>query len=280
MESQLKGKTVVISGATSGLGQGAALDLGRRGARVICLGRDIERGAAIVAEIQQAGGSAEFVPVDLLSIADTRRVADELVSRLGRIDVLINNAGGTFRSQAASKDGFERTFALNTVAAFALASRLRPALRAAKGRVVNLATGLSGGTTMELADLRTPRSYSALGSYSKAKLAAIMLTLEQAERWKSDGITSVVVHPGIIPGTRFGSEMPRAMIAIGSAVAKLFGMASTPEQAQERYRSAAFADIANGSFIAEGKAKAPPKAVQDAKLRAALWENLETAVGA
>jgi NAD(P)-dependent dehydrogenase (short-subunit alcohol dehydrogenase family) len=277
---EYQGKTIVITGATSGLGQAAAIDLGKRGARILCLGRDAARGAAVVSEIKRAGGQAEFLSVDLLSIADLSRVAAELLSRVGSIDVLINNAGGNFKALGKTGDGFEKTFALNVVAPFVLSHRLRPALRAAGGRIINVATGVPGGASLELADLREPRSYSALGTYTKAKLAVIMMTLEQAERWKADSISAVVIHPGIIPGTRFGSEMPAAMLAIGSFIAKLFGMASTPAQAQERYRQAAFGAVPTGTFLAQGKPAQPPKAAQDPAQRRALWDSLESTVKA
>jgi retinol dehydrogenase 12 len=200
------------------------------------------------------------------------------MKRTSSLDVLINNAGGTFRSKTMSADNIEATFALNTVAAFTLTSHLRGTLAQAHGRVVNIATGFLSRTKLNVADLVNPPSYSSLGIYARAKLASIMMTLEQAERWKSDGVSAVSVQPGIVLGTRFGGGEPSRSSfgrTIGATLLQLLGVGVTLEQATERYQQAAFGDMASGGYFAWGKVTKLPQQAQDASVRQAVWQLLE-----
>src|SRR5215212_10952656 len=181
MMVDLTGKTMLITGATSGIGEATAIAVARRGARVLVVGRDQARGAAVVQELTRVGGTGEFLAANLLSLKDVTRLADEVLKHTASLDVLINNAGGMFGTKTMSADNIETTFALNTVAAFALTNHLHDALAQAHGRVVNIATGFLGRTRLKVNELANPGSYSALSSYTRAKLASIMMTLEQAE---------------------------------------------------------------------------------------------------
>lgn len=127
--ADLKGKTIVITGATSGIGAATAIALARQGARVLTVGRNRGRGETVAQEIARGGGgTSEFLCADLLSLKDIARLAVEVIQRAPTLDVLINNAGGTFDKKAMSADGVEASFALNTVAPFALANKLHGAL--------------------------------------------------------------------------------------------------------------------------------------------------------
>src|SRR5215217_3167042 len=107
MVTDLRGKTMLITGATSGIGQATAIALARRGARVLVVGRDQARGATVVQELTRVGGTGEFLPANLLSLKDVARLADEVKTRTSSLDVLINNAGGMFRAKAMSADNIE-----------------------------------------------------------------------------------------------------------------------------------------------------------------------------
>jgi NAD(P)-dependent dehydrogenase (short-subunit alcohol dehydrogenase family) len=276
--TDLKGKTVVITGATSGIGEAAAIALARQGARILAVGRDLVRGETVVKEMTRVGGTGEFLSADFLSLKDVARLADDVKARTRSIDVLINNAGGMFSTKTMSADSIEATFALNTVAAFALTTQLRDVLAQAHGRVVNIVTGFLGRTRLNVNDLVNPKSYSSLGSYSRAKLASIMMTLEQAERWKQDGMSAIAVQPGIVLGTRFGGREPSGP-SLGRTVAatmmKLLGIGATLEQATDRYQRAAFGDMASGTYFAWGKVAKIPQQAQDAGVRRAVWQLLE-----
>ncbi len=102
-----------------------------------------------------------------------------------------------------------------------------------------------------------------------------MITLEQAERWQNDGIRAVAVHPGINPGTRFGRDTPVILRTVGPLIARVLGITSTFEQVCERYAMASFGDVANGTFLAEGKVTEPPGQARDTSIRRALWQLIE-----
>ena len=276
--TDLRGKTVVITGATSGIGQATAIALARQGARVLVVGRDHARGEATVKEMARVGETGEFLAANFLSLKDIARLAAEVRARVSSLDVLINNAGGVVRTRTMSADSIEATFALNTVAPFAITNHLHAALARANGRVVNVATGFLGRTRLNVDDLVNPQSYSTFGCYTRAKLASIMVTLEQAERWKRDGINAVAVQPGIVMGTRFGGAEPsRPSLgrSVGIPIMKLLGIGATLQQATERYQQAAFDRLATGTYFAWGKVAKIPKQAQDADVRFAVWRLLE-----
>ena len=273
-----KSRNVVITGATSGIGESTAIALARQGAHVFVVGRDHARGEAVVKEMSRVGGTGEFLSANLLSLKDVARLADEVMARTPSLDVLVNNAGGMFGTKTTSVNNIEATFALNTVAAFALTSQLHGALAQAHGRVVNIATGFLGRTRLDVNDLVNPKSYSSFGSYARAKLASIMMTLEQAERWERDGIRAIAVQPGIVLGTRFGGREPSGRSiwnTVGTSIMKLLGIGATLEQATERYRLAAFGDMASGTYFAWGKVTKIPQQAQEAGVRRAVWQLLE-----
>ena len=246
---------------------------------MLVVGRDPARGEATVKEMARVGETGEFLAANLLSLNDIARLAAEVGTRISSLDVLINNAGGVFDTRTMSADSIEATFALNTVAPFAIASHLHGALARAQGRVVNIATGFLGRTRLNVGELVNPPSYSSFGRYSRAKLASIMVTLEQAERWKRDGISAVAVQPGIVIGTRFGDadpSNPSLGRSIGAPIMKLLGIGATLEQATERYQQAAFdRRLASGTYFAWGKVAKVPNQAQDADVRLAVWRLLE-----
>jgi retinol dehydrogenase 14 len=133
------------------------------------------------------------------AICSTSPTSADSLARLARhrsLDVLRNNAGGTFLAKALTPEGIEYTFALNAVAPYALTAALLPPLRAGAGRVVNVVTRVSARTRLEIDGLPDPPRYNAFAAYSRAKLALMALTLEQAARYAEAGITPVAVHPG------------------------------------------------------------------------------------
>lgn len=267
--------TALITGATSGLGEAAAEALAKKGIKVLIAGRDAARGGAVVARIKANGGDAEFLPADLFSLKGVRQLAAEVKKRASSLSILINNAGGTFRKQHTTPDNLEQTFMLNTLAPFVLTRELTELLSAGQGRVVNVATGVPKGTKVDLKDLSNPTKYSGLSAYSKAKLALIAASIEQSQRLSSKGITVVSIHPGIIMGTRFSNEMPRAMVVIGELFGKIFRFGSTLEQAANRFVFAATGAVENGAFYNQDKKGEPPAQTQDASFRAQLWSDLE-----
>jgi NAD(P)-dependent dehydrogenase (short-subunit alcohol dehydrogenase family) len=267
-------KTAVITGATSGLGEAAAEALARQGYRVLIVGRDAARGAAVVGRIKATGGEAEMIAADLFSLADVRRLAWEIEARAPKLDLLVNNAGGSFNRIEQTKDGFERTFALNVAAPYALVEALVDPLAAARGRVVNVATGVQAGVRAAMDELTGPKAKAGVGGYIRAKLSLLALTRAWQAKYGGRGITFVALHPGVIPGTRFGRENPAWLRRILEADARLFRLSSTLDEAAARYVLVATQPGEPAGFYYEGKLRALPRQAQDEgfaeQLRAAL----------
>lgn len=270
-----KGKVVVITGATSGLGQAAAIDLAKRGARVFVVGRDAARANETLAEIKKAGGEAELTLGDVSTVTGARKLARAILAQAPKIDVLINNAGGTFKTESKTSEGIETTFALNTLGAFVLEKELHGALSAAKGRVVNVATGFLDNFPVDVDDLVAPKKYGGTAQYGRSKQASVMMTVEQARRYEAEGVTAVSIHPGIIMGTRFGGGQPKAMQLIVGPLMRFIGLACTLEEAQRRFFVAAFGDVPNGSYLVNGKPADLPKQVKDESVRTKVYALLE-----
>ena len=193
---KLTGKTVLITGSTDGVGRLVARRLGEAGARVLVHGRDAERGAQVVSDIEQAGGAATFLRADLASLVEVRRLADAVQEATDRLDILINNAGigtaGGVRQE--STDGFELRFAVNYLAGFLLTSLLLPLLRAsAPARIVNVSS--AGQQAIDFADVMLTRGYSGARAYCQSKLAQVMFTFDLAEKLAGTGVTATCLHP-------------------------------------------------------------------------------------
>jgi NAD(P)-dependent dehydrogenase (short-subunit alcohol dehydrogenase family) len=272
-------RTAVVTGGTSGLGEAASVALAKVGFRVLIVGRDPRRGQAVVQRITGAGGAAEFVTADLFSVNGARALGRELLARAPKLDLLVNNAGGTFGNKELTPDGLERTFALNVMAPFELTETLRPALAAAKGRVVNVVTGVPKNAKATIDQLAGEASSSGLQSYVRAKLALLALTREQQRRFAADGITAVCLHPGIIPGTRFGQDTPAFVRAIMEKVARVFGLASSLEEAAARYITVGTGPVEGGGFYKEGALAPAPLQASDAAFGSTLWTTLEAVHG-
>ncbi len=272
---ELAGKTVVVTGATSGLGQAAALDFARGGAKVFIVGRDAARAEETRAQARAAGGDAEVILGDVSTRDGARKAAAAILARTSKIDALLNNAGGTFDTFAQTADGVERTIALNTLGAFLLERELHTALAAAKGRVVNVATGFLDSFPIDADTFLAPKRYNPMSQYGRSKLASVMMTVEQANRFAADGVTAVSVHPGIIMGTRFGGGQSVFAQAVGGPVMRLFGLACTLDEAVRRFRVACFGDIPSGSYVVKGQPAKLPKQANDGAVRGRVMSMIE-----
>jgi NAD(P)-dependent dehydrogenase (short-subunit alcohol dehydrogenase family) len=274
MES-IKGKVVVVTGATSGLGQAAAIDFGKNGARVLVVGRDQARADETVQKIKAVGGDGEAILGDVSTKAGAKSVAAAILKKAAKIDVLVNNAGGTFKERKLTTDGVETAFALNTLGAFLLERELHQAL--VGGRVVNLATGFLDMKqfTIDADDLAAPKDYNGFAQYGRVKKASVMMTVEQSRRFAADNITAVSLHPGIIMGTRFGGGQPKMQQLLAGPIMRLMGLACTLEDAVDKFRSAAFDEVPNGAYLVKRKPAKLPKQVDDQAMRGRVWSLLE-----
>ena len=216
-----EGKTVLVTGSTDGLGRELALALAADGAHVIVHGRNAERGAAVVQEITDAGkGSASFVAADFSSMAAVREFADTIARDHPKLDLLVNNAGIAFNDDQPARvttDGYELQFAVNYLAGWVLANKLRPNLKAAApSRIVNVAS--LSANAIEFDDVMLSKPGAARRGYGQSKLAQVSMTVELAPAFAEDGITMISLHPATLMPTTMVKNIgipPRATIAEG-----------------------------------------------------------------
>ena len=201
------GKTVLVTGATDGLGRHVARELAAKGATVLLHGRSQERLEAILKDVrgQEGGGEARTYLADLSSLAAVRGLAERILTDEGRLEVLVNNAGIISRERRVSEDGVELTFAVNYLSHFLLTGLLMPLLRnSAPVRIVNVAS--AGQSPIDFSDPMLEGEYDAMRAYSQSKLAQIMLTFELAERERNAGVSVNTLHPASLMNTRMVHE--------------------------------------------------------------------------
>jgi NAD(P)-dependent dehydrogenase (short-subunit alcohol dehydrogenase family) len=279
--ADMRGKVVVITGATSGIGWVAAEKLARMGARLVMIARDRARGEATLAKLREAGpGMAHSVHyADLSTIAEMKRVSGEIAAAEPRVDVLINNAGALFSSRQLTADGLEMTFATNHMSYFVVTLELAERLRATRGaRVVNTSSDAHKGRHLDFDDLQSAKGYRGFPVYGRSKLCNILFTRELAKRWADTGVTANSLHPGFV-STRFG-DSSGGMFQRVVRVAKLFAI--SPEQGAETILYLATSDeVANvtGKYFYKCRAVNPTRDAQDDAAAKRLWEESALAGG-
>ena len=197
----LKGKTVMVTGSTDGLGREVARRVAALGAHVIVHGRNQERGKAVVDEIAKEGkGSARFYAADFASLSEVRTLAQAILRDYQRLDVLVNNAGVLLRDRQVSKDGHEMHFAVNYLAGFLLTRELLPRIvGSAPSRVVNVAS--VSQQPIDFTDVMLERPGSAGRGYGQSKLAQIMFTIDLAAEVKDKNVLVTALHPATMMDT-------------------------------------------------------------------------------
>jgi NAD(P)-dependent dehydrogenase (short-subunit alcohol dehydrogenase family) len=207
---EMRGKTVLITGSTDGVGRYVAAKLASAGAKVLIHGRDRERGTALADEIKREGrGEAKFYPADLSSLSETRRLAEAVKADHSRLELFISNAGIGSQSHGSgrrtSADGHELRFAVNYLSGFLLVHLLLPLLKAsAPSRIVNVAS--LGQHPIDFDDAMLTRSYSGTRAYAQSKLAQIMFTIDLAQQLSGSGVTVNSLHPATYMNTTMVRE--------------------------------------------------------------------------
>lgn len=199
--------TILVTGATDGLGKRVARELAAKGTTVLLHGRSPERLEATLEEIRSQTSSQKVGSylADLSSLAAVRDLADRILSEYDRLDVLVNNAGIIVQERKESEDGYEITFAVNYLSHFLLTSLLLPLLKgSAPARVVNVAS--AGQSPIDFDDPMLERGYDAMRAYSMSKLAQIMFTFELAERLSDTGVSVNALHPASLMDTKMVQE--------------------------------------------------------------------------
>ena len=190
---RMDGKTVVVTGATAGLGEAAARQLSALGADLVLVGRN---GSKLERVAQSLAGTVSTEVCDLSSIQQTKALAERLLER-DRIDVLINNAGAMFAHRSLTDEGLEQTFALNLLSGYALTETLLPKLvESAPSKVINMSSGGMYSRALDVADLQNAIDYRPSDAYAHTKRAQVVLTETWADRLRGSGVAVHAVHPG------------------------------------------------------------------------------------
>jgi NAD(P)-dependent dehydrogenase (short-subunit alcohol dehydrogenase family) len=195
----MHGKTVLVTGGTGGIGKETARELAKRGATVVIIGRDAERGKTAVYELQSSTGNpaVHLLLADLSSQSEVRRLVAAFQQQFDRLHVLVNNVAGIFRRRTETVDGFEATFAVGHLAPFLLTQLLLPSLKAnAPSRIVNVTSDGHTMAKLDFDDLQARRFYRGVDVYMRVKLANLLFTYELARQMAGTGITVNAVDPG------------------------------------------------------------------------------------
>jgi NAD(P)-dependent dehydrogenase (short-subunit alcohol dehydrogenase family) len=271
----MTGKTVLVTGATSGIGREAARELARMGGHVLVGARDSERGRQVAEEIGRQGGKAQLLAIDLASFASTREAAAKVLAAHPRLDVLINNAGIVTRHRETSPDGHEVIWQTNFLGAFLLTRLLLRALRAAPSpRIVNVSSEAHRSGRIVWDDPELARAgFKGLRAYCNTKLALVLFTRELARRDPSIAVNAV--HPGVI-ATRIWRAAPAPFVLLAKLV-----LTSPVKGARPLVRLAASEDVegVTGCYFDRMKEAAPAPAAQSDADAARLWDVAEKATG-
>lgn len=275
----MEGKTVVITGATSGIGEVAAVRLAEQGARIVFTARDKARADDTLAALRKAGPQAEHAVhmADLSRQAEMKRIGAEL-AREPQIDVLINNAGALFNKRQETADGLEMTFALNHMAYFVVTNLLLSKLKPG-ARIVTVASNAHRGAKLDFDDLQSRRRYTGFAVYSRSKLCNILFNRELSRRLSGSGVTANALHPGFV-ATRFGNDSGGLMRAV-LKVAKPIGAISPEEGAQTIIYLASAPEVAgvSGQYFYECRPATPTAEARNDEDAKRLWEMSQQIAG-
>jgi len=275
MNGPMTGKTVLITGATAGIGKATALELARQGARVAIVGRNADKTRAVAEELRAATGNPSVEPwtADMSSQAEIRRFAEEFGRKHTTLDVLVNNVGGFWATRHTTADGLEHTFALNHLAPFLLTDLLLDRLEAAgRARIVTVSSGAQAMGRIDFDDLQGERKYSGQRAYNQSKLANVLFTYELARRIEGNGVTANVLHPGVVR-TDFGKDDASPAFRILTPLARPFMLTPVKGAATSVYLATS-PEVAGttGCYFANSKPKRSSKSSYDTAIAARLWQ--------
>ena len=272
----MNGKIALVTGATDGIGKVTALELARRGANVVGVGRNAQKCAQVSEQIQRVTGNSnvEFLVHDLSVQASVRELASAFKRKHSQLDVLVNNAGAYFATRKESADGIEMTWALNHLNYFLLTNELLEILKSsASARVVNVSSDAHRAAKIRLNDPEFQRGFGqGWGPYAHSKLANVMFTYELAQRLNGTRVTVNAVHPGFV-ATKFGHNNSGIVHTGITLIQKL--IARTPEKGAETnifLATSPTVEHVTGCYFMDKKAISSSRVSYDKTQWAQLWD--------
>jgi len=278
----MTGRTVLVTGGSSGIGKATAAGLAALGARVGITGRDADRTRAAATDIARTSGNpaVDVFVADMSSQAEVRRLAGEVLDSYPRLDVLVNNVGGFWATRRVTADGLEHTFAVNHLAGFLLTDLLLDRLKAsAPARIVNVSSGAQAMGKMNFDDLQGEHGYSGQQAYNQSKLANVMFTYELARRLEGAGVTATVLHPGVVR-TGFAAEDPSPVWKVFLPLMRPF-LKSPQKGAATSIHLASSPEVdgVTGEYFVNRRPRKSSKASYDTAAAARLWQISADLVG-
>jgi len=280
---EMKGKTVLITGADGGIGREVTRSLAKKGAALVMACIDVNDARPVCEEIKrQSGNSAiEMMQLDLSSLASIREFARGFSEKYRQLHVLINNAGVYCAKRGETRDGFEKTIGINYLGPFLLTHLLLPVFRKTpQARIVNVSSNAYFQGRLNLDNLHLRKGYQGFKAYANSKLAIVLFTLELADRLKDSGITVNAVHPGHVATNIWNMWPGKWYQALLFKIIRLF--ARTPEEAAQNSIFLATADEVKGvtgTYFDDRKPKTLSPVCRDVTLRKNLWALSEKLTG-
>jgi NAD(P)-dependent dehydrogenase (short-subunit alcohol dehydrogenase family) len=278
----LRGKTCLVTGATSGIGKVTATALAAQGAEVVIIGRNAPKTEATARQIRvQTGNDAvHFLLADFSDLSQVRALVAAYQKQFSRLDVLVNNAGAFFNARHVTPYGVEATFLVNHLAPFLLTNLLLETVQAsAPARIVNVASDANAYGTLDLDDLTFRRFYFGFQAYARSKLANVLFTYELSRRLQGRGVTVNALHPGHVATDIFSTDFS----IFGPALKKLMSWFSlTPEQGADNsiyLASAPEVEGVTGKYFVQRQPAPSAPLSYDEKLARQLWEVSEKLTG-
>lgn len=269
----MHGKTVLITGATDGIGRQGAKELAELGACVVIVGRSEDKCKNVIQEIISSSGNENihYLVADLSSMRQVRQLAEEFRTRFERLDVLVNNAGAGFAIRRESIDGYEMTFALNHLAYYLLTRLLLDMLKAsAPSRIVNTSSNSHFRGKIHFEDLMLKKGYNVMKGYGQSKLANVLFTFELSRRLAGTGITANCHHPGLVKtgifrkrplGWLISPIITRKAISVEEGAQTLVYLASSPA-----------VEGISGEYFYKKKVGKTAALAKDINLQKRLWD--------
>jgi retinol dehydrogenase 12 len=279
----MQGKTVLVTGANTGIGLETASALAGMGASVVLTARDESKGRGAVDEIRQRhpNGDVHAGLVDFSRLDDVRRFANDFNSRHDKLHVLVNNAGGMLSERSTTPDGLETTFQVNHLAPFLLTNLLLDKIKAsAPARIVNVASTAHRGGSLDFDDLQSENGYNGMRVYGTSKLCNILFTRELARRLEGTGVTANSLHPGTVR-TGFGQDGDaRGFMKFGLAMIRPFVLSpARGAKTQIFLASSPKVEGKTGQYWNRRRPFPPSRAAQDDEAARRLWEVSEKLTG-